>query len=388
MTTAAEIWNLIQPGAIKCFGNQVIENWLTHLSPATIEGDIFTFHTTQAVVKNWVSQRYTDDILRLLRSQLPSLKHIEIIIKEHEESTKSGIRKSPKNEQQLDLFVPVITDISPRDARDVMEYPFLSLSKQKRTKPIIYGDINNPTIHIYAPLETGIANIYDWDIIIFCATQIRAALNAGRPVGNIVRIVPAEYLRATRRHNGKKYQDSITEGLRRLKATQVETTIRLDDQQASFKKDRHFSWINDYTVTSRIINTAKGPKEIVQHYEVELCQWLYKAICSTKLVLSLDQTYFLLDGGYERWLYRLVRKSAGKGHWQWTFSQLYERSGKGEEYKHFVAHMRKIVKAAEKEPIIPGYAVTICMVPGQGGREEPALRANYIGNATEEAVTN
>jgi plasmid replication initiation protein len=266
-----------------------------------------------------------------------------------------------------------------------MELPFLSLSKQRRTKPIIYGDPTKPTIQVYAPEKTGIANISDWDIIIYCAAHIRAALNAGEPTSQRVRIVPAEYLRATRRHNGKKYQDGITDGLRRLKATQIETSIRLEDQRGSFKKDGHFSWINDYWVTSRIINMAGGPKEIVEHYELELCSWLYQAILNTSLVLTLDSDYFLLDGGYERWLYRLVRKSAGRGEWTWTLAQLYERSGQGEPYNKFAFHIREIVKRADADgPLFLGYALALKTVTAKGRKPEPALTARYTGQPSKD----
>lgn len=40
---------------------------------------------------------------------------------------------------QLDLFVPLISDIDLRDQRETMERPFFSLSKNKSLKPIEYG---------------------------------------------------------------------------------------------------------------------------------------------------------------------------------------------------------------------------------------------------------
>ncbi|PIW29642.1 MAG: RepA replication protein, partial [Rhodobacterales bacterium CG15_BIG_FIL_POST_REV_8_21_14_020_59_13] len=38
--------------------------------------------------------------------------------------------------QQLDLFVGVGGDIAARDAQDLMAWPFFSLAKSKRIKPI------------------------------------------------------------------------------------------------------------------------------------------------------------------------------------------------------------------------------------------------------------
>lgn len=40
--------------------------------------------------------------------------------------------------EQFDLFLPYIADLSFRDQREMMERPFFSLAKSKRVKPIDY----------------------------------------------------------------------------------------------------------------------------------------------------------------------------------------------------------------------------------------------------------
>ena len=40
--------------------------------------------------------------------------------------------------------------------------------------------------------------------------------------------------------------------------------------------------------------------------------WFYRAVLDDALVLTIDPAYFGLTGGLERWLYRLVRKHAGR----------------------------------------------------------------------------
>ena len=382
MTEARQVWEAIQPTAAAQLGPHIADHWLIRITPIEIANDIFIFETDLKINREWINERYADDILRLLRTQLPSLNRIEIKVRKPKEG-KAALRQPPPSEQQLDLFVPILTDVSPRDARDAMELPFLSLSKSKRVKPIIYGDPENPTIQVYAPEKTGIANIYDWDIIIYCAAHIRAALNAGEPISPKVRIVPAEYLKATRRYNNSTYQNGLTEGIRRLNATTVETTIRGEDQKGGYKAEKGFHWINSYEVKTRINNTAKGQKEVVEYYEVELCKWLYNAILNTKLVLTLDKGYFLLDGGYERWLYRLVRKSAGKGQWTWTLSQLYERSGQGEPFNKFAYRMRNIVAEAQKAPLFPGYHLTMATLKAKGKNPEAAITAKFVGKAKD-----
>jgi len=45
--------------------------------------------------------------------------------------------------EQLDLFRALPGDLAPRDAQDLMAYPFFSLAKARRTAPILYeaGDV-------------------------------------------------------------------------------------------------------------------------------------------------------------------------------------------------------------------------------------------------------
>ena len=46
------------------------------------------------------------------------------------------LREAPPNDNQLELFSAMFTDIATRDARETMEVPFLSLSKSPRFEPI------------------------------------------------------------------------------------------------------------------------------------------------------------------------------------------------------------------------------------------------------------
>jgi Plasmid replication initiator protein len=47
---------------------------------------------------------------------------------------------------QLDLFRALPGDLAPRDAQDLMAYPFFSLAKSKRLTPIDFkaGSVKNP----------------------------------------------------------------------------------------------------------------------------------------------------------------------------------------------------------------------------------------------------
>jgi hypothetical protein len=69
-------------------------------------------------------------------------------------------------------------DFAPRDAQDLMAYPFFSLSKSHRTAPIdfVAGDVS---IRVEAVPDHGMATIWDADILIWAASQMVEARDAG-----------------------------------------------------------------------------------------------------------------------------------------------------------------------------------------------------------------
>ncbi|GAB5373806.1 MAG: hypothetical protein AcusKO_02680 [Acuticoccus sp.] len=68
---------------------------------------------------------------------------------------------------QLTPFEPPRSCTPPRrDQRDLMERPFFSLTKSRRSKPILYkaGDVE---VQVYAVPEHGMASIWDADAFCF-----------------------------------------------------------------------------------------------------------------------------------------------------------------------------------------------------------------------------
>ena len=131
---------------------------------------------------------------------------------------------------------------------------------------------------------------------------------------------------------GSQYE-RLEKSIARLKNTNVVTTLR-----AKFKRTVMFSWI-EYAELDR---DAKGR---VTHATVVLPEWLYEAVSSKSLILSLHRDYFLLTGALERWLYRFVRKSAGRSAsgWKWKLRTLHERSGSPRAYKYFVRDLKRVI---------------------------------------------
>ena len=112
---------------------------------------------------------------------------------------------------------------------------------------------------------------------------------------------------------------------------------------------------------------------------VVLPEWLFEAVCDPRLVLTLHQDYFLLTGGIERWLYRIVRKGAGSqaGGWQWKLRTLHQRSGTTQAYKYFARELRKIVAHG----MLLDYALSLETKSG-----EPFLRARRTSTQRQAKV--
>jgi len=88
-------------------------------------------------------------------------------------------RKRNSEREQLDLFRALPGDLAPRDAHDLMAYPFFSLAKSKRVTPIEFhaGKIS---IRVEAVPEHGMATIWDADVLIWAASQIVEARDAAQ----------------------------------------------------------------------------------------------------------------------------------------------------------------------------------------------------------------
>jgi len=255
-------------------------------------------------------------------------------------------RPPPKGEEQLDLFVAVFADIPIRDQRDMMERPFFSLAKNPRFKPIEY-QVGDVWVRVTANADSGMASIWDADILIWAATQLTEARDRGMETSPILRLYPYDLLKAIRRGtSGQDYRD-LRAALTRLAGTLVRTNIR----GIGRRKTAVFHWLEGW---SEIIDETKQES---RGMTITLPQWLYHGVMQQGGVLTIHEDYFLLTGGLERWLYRVARKHAGRQEtgWQFTMRQLYEKSGSLARFSDFAIDIRKIVKTDH----LPEYALDI-----------------------------
>ncbi|QDL93185.1 replication initiator protein A [Paroceanicella profunda] len=268
-------------------------------------------------------------------------------------------RKPDSERGQLDLFRALPGDFAPRDAQDLMAYPFFSLAKSRRVAPIDFA-AGSVSIRVEAVPDHGMATIWDADILIWAASQIVEARDAGLRTSRLMAATPYEILTYVGRGTSARDYQRLKAALDRLQSTTVSTSIR----QPEGRRHR-FSWINEWQERSDRDGRPDGIELIVP-------DWFYQAVLDNALILTIDRAYFDLTGGLDRWLYRLVRKHGGRQRngWRFDFHHLHLKSGALSPFKRFAFELRDIIR---RQPL-PGY--TLFLETEVGGRKllafEPA----------------
>ena len=280
---------------------------------------------------------------------------------------------------QLELFRALPSDLAPRDAQDLMAYPFFSLSKSHRVEPIEYrsGEI---AVRVEAVPEHGMATIWDADILIWAASQIVEARDNGFRTSRLIATTPYEILTFVGRGTGARDYRRLRAALDRLQSTTVATTLRQPpsnprgrsegppSSRTTGRRMHRFSWINEWTERADAFGNPDGIELIVP-------DWFYKAVLDEALVLTIDRAYFGLTG-------RIVRKHGGrqKRGWRFDFRHLYVKSGSLSPFKRFAFELRAII---QRQPL-PGY--TLYLEIEAGGRTLLAFEPAPCGQAVEAVV--
>lgn len=224
-----------------------------------------------------------------------------------------------------------------------MAYPFFSLSKSHRIRPIDFA-AGNVSIRVEAVPDHGMATIWDADILIWAASQIVEARDAGLRTSRLMAATPYEILTFTGRGTSQRDYQRLKAALDRLQSTTVATSIR----QPANRRRHRFSWINEWRERTDANGRSDGIEMIVP-------DWFYSAVLDDALILTIDRAYFNLTGGLDRWLYRLVRKHGGrqKNGWRFDFRHLHQKSGSLSPFKRFAFELRDIIR---RQPL-PGYTL-------------------------------
>jgi plasmid replication initiation protein len=190
-----------------------------------------------------------------------------------------------------------------------------------------------------------------------------SAINNNQQTGRRFQFTGYEFFKfiGRKKFGGKAYGD-LWASLERLHNTFVETNIRLGDSA----RNHSFNWL------SEIKQTIENGRH--RGYEIVIPEWLYNSVVNDKLVLTLDDGYFGIKGGLERWLYLFARKTSGwqTGGWSESVYSIYQKSGSRSSFSEF---KRQINRILAKKSLL-GYNVNLV----DGKREDGLhfLRNNQL----------
>ena len=207
----------------------------------------------------------------------------------------SGGRTFRSEREQLELFRALPGDFAPRDAQDLMAYPFLSLSKSHRVTPIDFRMGCDPCRGDRRARHGDDLGCRPADL-----GSVPARRSTRHKLAQVAAIATPCFTFMRRGTSVRDYH-RLKAALDRLQSTTVATTLRRPTE----RRMHRFSWVNEWKERADGHGRPLG-------IELIILDWLYAAVLNDALVLTIDRSYFGLIGGLERWLYRIVRKHAGR----------------------------------------------------------------------------
>lgn len=240
-----------------------------------------------------------------------------------------------------DFFVCDVFDAAPKDDLGSMEHPIFSLSTRPDRRVLSYA--HNGVEVTVTPSVRGRATIHDKDILIYCISQLVAALNAGREVSRKVTLKAHDLLVATNRDTGGDSYVRLREAFERLAGTRITTNLETGGMEST----QGFGLIESW----EILRKSRGGR--MASVTVVLSEWLYRAVLS-KSVLTLSRDYFRLRKPLERRVYELARKHCGRQpEWKVSMATLHKKAGSAAPLRVFRAAIRRMIEAEN----LPDYAL-------------------------------
>ena len=205
----------------------------------------------------------------------------------------------PHRHPTRDFFVCDIFSALPKDDMASMEHPMFSLSTRPDKRILSYE--HNGTEITVVPSVKGLATLHDKDILIYCISQLMAAVNAGREISRTLTLRAHDLLVATNRETSGDGYKRLRDAFERLVGTRITTNMVTGGQEVTTGFGLIESW--------QIVRASKGGRMV--SVSVVLSEWLFRAVQS-KSVLTLSTDYFRLRKPLERRVYELARKHCGR----------------------------------------------------------------------------
>ena len=239
----------------------------------------------------------------------------------------------PQRHPTGDFFVCDVFDAVPKDDLATMEHPVFSLATRPDKRILEYA--HNGTEITVTPSVRGLATIHDKDILIYCISQLMAALNAGREISRTLTLRAHDLLVATNRETSGDAYRRLRDAFERLAGTRITTNIVTGATEVT----RGFGLIESWEIVRR----AKGGRMI--SVSVTLSEWLFEAV-KNKSVLTLSRDYFRLRKPLERRIYEIARKHCGRQpKWSVSIDTLLKKSGSNSPRRVFRKMVRDMIEA-------------------------------------------
>lgn len=239
------------------------------------------------------------------------------------------------------LDSPLTGDVS--NDRNTMLHSFFAL-EAKRTDPIEYkaGAVEI----VVQGTKSGIATINDKEILVYICSIASQKLARGERVSQKFRFTAHDFFSVTGKTPGGKTYQYFASALERLQGTQIKTNIVTGGR----RERTWFSWLKSARMETALWSNGH---EAMKAIEVELCDWLWRAVVDDKATLTSSDAYFFLPP-LERKLYE-VGYAACADHTTATIplEELRQRMGVMTDLRHFRHNLAKtITKGALKGLVI------------------------------------
>jgi plasmid replication initiation protein len=242
-----------------------------------------------------------------------------------------------------DVFLCDILDALPKDDMGTMEHPVFSLSTRPDLRVLDYAH-NGVSVRV-VPSVRGLATLFDKDILIYCVSQLMAALNRGQPVARSLRLTAHDLMMATNRETSGDGYARLRDAFERLAGTRITTNLVTGGPEHPVEVTTGFGLIEGW----QILRATKGGRMV--QVSVTLSDWLFRAVLA-KSVLTLSRDYFRLRKPLERRLYELARKHCGRQpEWRVSIPVLALKSGSASPLRVF----RRMLRDMVAEDHLPDY---------------------------------
>jgi hypothetical protein len=251
----------------------------------------------------------------------------------------------PIRHPDRDFFTCDIFDALPyfKDDMASMEHPVFSLSTKPDMRTLYYEHNGNSVTII--PSGLGLATVHDKDILLYCTSYLRTAIQEGHEPNQTIRFIAHDLLVSTNRATNNLGYDRFENALNRLRGTTINTNIRTGGLQI----ERGFGLIDAWGIVK------EDPNGRMIAVEVKLSDWFYHSVIANEL-LTISRDYFRLRRPLDRRIYELARKHCGdQPSWKISLSLLRKKTGASSSLKEF----RRLTRQTTETNHLPDYSIAL-----------------------------